>query len=228
MKGLLSLTLAASLLGGVSAYAQSDSVQGGDPMTNPGVAKIAGKKFIAADGTALTVLAFPGGLAREIDYPGGAVRVKVFALQGANSGSVADESENSGAAGSFQLTDTGITTDYNDGSSEVLVANNAGGVSLVANAPSGESVCTAWYPEGHRFSAQERQAELIRVSDSFSPGPTHVEHGCGKPQGIVREAEAMPRHLGRHTAANSGIQQVAMTSPRLRGAISVNLVVAGK
>src|SRR5271156_6424646 len=52
VKRLLFATLAASLLGSVTAFAQSDAVQPAS-VEQSTIAKIAGKKFTAADGSSL-------------------------------------------------------------------------------------------------------------------------------------------------------------------------------
>jgi len=229
MKGLIYLTLAGSLLASSCAFAQTDSVQPAsaaqlNPSQQPGVARIAGRKFFAVDGSTMTLLAFDGGIAREIDGPGGVVSVETFALQNENSGTVS--APESGAAGTFRLTDAGIVTDYGDGASEMLIANGAGGVSLVSSSPSGGSVCTAWYPQDHRFTSEERQAAVIQASELVAGTP---HKGCGSDQVSTREAKMAPHHPARRIVANPTGLQTAMASPRLRGhTLPVDFVVAGK
>ena len=191
MKGLIFATLAASLLGSVSALAQSDSMRPAEQST---IAKIAGKKFTAADGSSLTFLAYQGGLAREIHTANGATIIETYALKGADAGTVSDADGGSRPAGTFKITAAGFTADYNDGHSEMLAPNGAGGMRMMLHSASGDLTCTAFYPEGHRFSDAERQAALIDVSALDVPQAS-MRNGC-TPE-ITREARAKTR---RHTA----------------------------
>ena len=179
MKGLIVATLAASLLGSVCAVAQS-----ADRTT---IAKIAGKKFYAADGSSLTFLAYKSGLAREIHTANGATIIETYSLKAADAGTVSDADGGSRPAGTFKITAAGFTADYNDGRSELLSSNGAGGMRMMLHSASGELTCTAFYPEGHRFSDAERQAALIDVSALDVPRAA-MRNGC-EPD-VTREARA--------------------------------------
>lgn len=190
MKGLIFATLAASLLGSVSALAQSDSVQPASAAQST-IGKIAGKKFTAADGSSLTFLAYKGGMAREIHTANGATIIETYALKDADDGTVSGAD---GGAGTFKITAAGFSTDYNDGRSEMLASNGAGGLRMMLHTASGDLTCTAFYPEGHRFSDAERQAALIDVTALDVPRAS-LRNGC-EPE-VTREARAKNR---RHTA----------------------------
>ena len=184
MKGLIVATLAASLLGSVCAVAQS-----ADRTT---IAKIAGKKFYAADGSSLTFLAYKGGLAREIHTANGAVQIETYAL---SAGTVSDAEAGNDPSGTFQITDAGLAADYKDGRSELLAPSGAGSMRMMLRGTTGEVSCTAWYPEGHRFSDAERNAALIDVSANLALDESSTHNSCAPEP--VREAHA---HAHRRTA----------------------------
>ena len=201
MKGLVSATLLASLLGCVGAYAQPAA----DGVQHSAIGKIPGKKFYTADGASLTFVAFKGGLAREIHEPDGAVVIQTFSLSGGKTGTVSDAEGGSKAAGTFQLTQDGLTTKYNDGRLESLSPNSTGGMAMELRGSAGDRVCTAWYPEGHRFSDSERQAALIDVSERLDLdvplSPTN--HGCDPVSNQTREAKAHAHHRVAQSTTSS-------------------------
>ena len=69
--------------------------------------------------------------------------------------------------GFFRETDSGLEAQFADGKAESLVANGDGGVSLTLRAASGETSCFAWYPSGHAFSANEKQAALAAYAEKL-------------------------------------------------------------
>ena len=177
MKGLIFATLAAGLLGTVSALAHTDSM----------VDQIAGKKFTAADGSSMTFLVYQGGLAREIHTANGQTLIETYSLKARDAGTVSDADSGSAPAGTFKITAAGLTAEYADGHSEMLAPNGAGGMRMMLHGAGGELTCTAFYPEGHRFSDAERQAALIDVSALDVP-QSSMRNGC-EPQ-VTREARA--------------------------------------
>jgi hypothetical protein len=184
VKGLIFATLAVSVLGSVSALAQSASVQS----TIDG---IAGKKFYAADGSSMTFLAYRGGLAREIHTANGATLIATYSLKNSGAGTVSDAEGGSRPAGTFKITAAGLTADYNDGHSEMLASDGAG-VRMILHSASGDLTCTAFYPEGHRFSDAERKAALIDIS-ALNVSQASTGNSC-EPE-VMREAQTR-----RHTA----------------------------
>ncbi|HKD24115.1 MAG TPA: hypothetical protein VKB71_18995 [Rhizomicrobium sp.] len=187
MKGLISLTLAASLLGSVSAFAQSDN-------TPSAISRISGQKFYAADGSSLTFFVYAGGLAREIHTPDGSALVEVFAFKSGDGGTVSESEDTSAVAGKFQFTGDGLATEYNDGRVELLTQSGEA-LSMMTNSPEAGKVCTAWYPEGHRFSDTERRAAIFEVTDKLGldeqdAAEAAVKHSCDAPLGSTREASA--------------------------------------
>ena len=200
MKGLLSATLAASLLCGAGAQAAA-----ADGAQQSAIGKIAGKKFYSADGASLTFIAFEGGLAREIHEPDGAVVIQTFMLTSSKTGTVSDAEGGSTAAGNFELTEAGLATEYSDGRSETLAPNSAGGMAMELRGSAGDRICTAWFPEGHRFSDAERRAALIEVSDRLDLDVPHAtaKHGCDPELNATHETQAYAHHRVAQSAKSS-------------------------
>lgn len=126
----------------------------------PPIQDIAGQKFYAVDGTSLTLAKNDDNLIRVIAAPNGTPAKVVFVFLNDKVGSVSEGDDDDKVAGVFRLNEKGIVTDYSDGHSEIFGPNRSGGVSMIVNAPGGGSRCVAWYPEGHRFSLDERKAAL--------------------------------------------------------------------
>ena len=153
------------------------------------IAGLSGKRLVAIDGSSLTLTTNEDGIAREIVAPNGTMKRNRFAFLSDRVGSVSDGDETEKVVGVFRLTAKGIVTDYSDGRSEVLYPNTEGGVSMLLNAPSGDAFCMAWYPEGHRFSLDDRKAALAQYASklgldlpqphkSVKPG---LKPSCGTP-----------------------------------------------
>jgi len=190
MKGLILATLAMTLLG--SAVVQAN------PADKPAmIGKIAGKTFYAADGSSLSFLAYQGGIAREIHTANGAVMIETLALTNNDSGTITNADTGSAPAGTFKLTATSLITNYGDGHSETLASNGAGGMEITNRDAAGDVMCTAWYPQGHRFSEAEMQASLIDVAARLDLNET-ARHSCDS--ATTREAHT---HAHRHVAQNN-------------------------
>jgi hypothetical protein len=191
VKGLISLTLVASLLGSVSAFAQSDNVPSG-------ISRISGQKFYAADGSSLTFFVYAGGLAREIHSPDGSALVEVFAFKSEDGGTVSESEDTNEVAGKFQLTSDGLATEYNDGHVELLT-QSGDALSMMTNSPEAGKVCTAWYPEGHHFSDTERRTAVFEAADKLAldeqdAAEEALKHSCDAPLGSLREASTTVQH----------------------------------
>ena len=220
MKQLRYLTLAVVFLGSTCFAAQAEAIA--DSGIQPAIAKMSGRKFVAVDGSALTIVAFDGGFAREIDTADGGVRIETFTLAGPQTGVVADGGADH-QAGTFRITDSGIDADFGDGRSETLAANAAGGLSLITGGAEGGRICTAWYPEGHQFSDSDRAAAMVETaSETVAAGA-----GCGTGP-AAHEARLGPHRSNHRIAANAGAVDVAMNTPRLRGLSPSVPVLLGK
>lgn len=131
------------------------------------ISGVAGKKLVAVDGSSLTLTTIEDGLAREIVAPNGNVKKNTFSFLGDRVGAVSEGDDTDNVTGVFRLTDKGIITNYSDGRSEQLYPNAAGGVSMTLSAPTGQTFCMAWYPEGHHFSVEERKAALAAYANKL-------------------------------------------------------------
>jgi hypothetical protein len=158
------------------------------------IAGISGKKLLAIDGSSLTLTTNEDGIAREIVAPNGTAKKNQFAFLNDRVGSVSDGDAGDKVVGVFRLTAKGIITEYSDGRSEVFYPNSDGGVSLQLSAPTGQAFCMAWYPEGHRFSLDERKAALAEYASKLgldaSPAPKKNAKPAAKPSCGTPAADA--------------------------------------
>jgi hypothetical protein len=170
-----SVDVAAKAAGTGESVASSQKVSDGSSFAQwSTISGIAGKKFVAVDGSTLALTADDGGLTREIVAPNGALTKNVFAFLNDRQGTVSDGDDTGSVVGVFKITAKGISTDFSDGHSEALVVNGAGGVSMVLNMPAGGTNCVAWYPEGHQFSTAERKAALAAYANRLGlDAPRH-------------------------------------------------------
>jgi hypothetical protein len=122
-----------------------------------------GKKLIAIDGSTIALMPAEGGLAREIVGSNGAVQKTMFEFINDRLGTVSDARNAANITGVFRRTDAGIEVQYADGSSETVATNPSGGITVESISISSDS-CTAWYPEGHVFSLEERRSALAQFA----------------------------------------------------------------
>jgi hypothetical protein len=189
----------------VPEAARKDTSKPADTTLHPqpaAIAGISGKKLLAIDGSSLTLTTNEDGIAREIVAPNGTAKKNQFAFLNDRVGSVSDGDDTDKVVGVFRLTAKGIVTEYSDGRSEVLYPNSEGGVSLQLNAPSGEAFCMAWYPEGHRFSLDERKAALAQYASKLGLDTAAPKKGakpapkpsCGTPAADADSKPLPPTH----------------------------------
>jgi hypothetical protein len=174
------------------------------------IAGIAGKKLLAIDGSSITLTTNDNGIAREITAPNGTSKKNLFAFLNDRVGSVSDSDESDKVVGVFRLTAKGIVTDYSDGRSEVLYPNDQGGVSMLLNAPGGEAYCMAWYPEGHRFSLEDRKAALAQYASHLGLDEPHRKGAKPTPKPSCGTPAAAS------TSASLSAQRAAAVSPTPR------------
>jgi hypothetical protein len=122
-----------------------------------------GRKLIAIDGSTIALMPAEGGLAREIVGSNGAVQKPMFEFINEKLGTVSDARNAANIIGVFRMAGAGIEAQYADGSSETLAVNPSGGLTIESISTSNDS-CTAWYPEGHVFSLDERRAALAQFA----------------------------------------------------------------
>jgi hypothetical protein len=143
------------------------------PDSHGWLSNIAGAKFVAVDGSTITLTPTEGSLSLILLAPNGAAQKSTFAFMSDKLGTIADDSDLSHIIGFFRETDTGIEAQFADGRTESLVANTAGGISLTMHSSATDSNCTSWYPADHVFGAAEKRAALAAYADKLGIS----EHG---------------------------------------------------
>jgi hypothetical protein len=164
--GLFCAVLAASAAGIGTTYGQAFSRSAAAPASSLATSPFASFAVInaaAVDGSMLSLRVFEGGLSRVIIAPDGAPKKTNFTLLNDRLGTVAEGEGN--VVGLFVLNQATISTAYADGRSEVLSSDAAGSFSITAKEAKGGIVCASWYPAGHHFSANEREAALARYAN---------------------------------------------------------------
>lgn len=116
--------------------------------------------LVAVDGAGLLLQQIDGGFARQITRPGDAPAKTIFRILQGRFGTVV---ENGTITGLFAMDASGITTEYADGRSELLL-RDTDAVSLALRTANGEVSCATWYPAGHQFTAAERKAALAQYA----------------------------------------------------------------
>src|SRR5215471_4677931 len=187
---------------------------------------VIGKTLIAIDGSMIKLTASEGRMAREIIGANGAVQRTSFVFINDRLGTVADARETAKVTGVFRATETTIEIQYGDGSSEVFLANFAGGISLETRGPASEPYCTSWYPEGHIFNLEERKTALAQfamrlgLGDSADKKPVTGQYACktGTTSAEVntsseKTASAAPAPAASPTAASPAAAATPMPPP---------------
>jgi hypothetical protein len=201
--------------------ASADSI----PVTSmPSIDELSDKKFAAIDGSTFALTATEGGLSREILSLDGTVKRTHFVFLNDKLGTVYEGDDSTRVEGVFRLTGTGVATDYSDGRSETLMLNGEGGVSMKLTAPAGETTCIAWYPEGHRFSTEERQAAVAEYADRIGLHQTHgKKFGTGaNPDCMVVKTELAPVPYARVLLPKNHTRRRADAAPQ--AAMAANLM----
>ena len=127
---------------------------------------------MSIDGSTILLSLSDGALVREIASSGVAARKTRFAFLNDKQGTVSDGKDAAKVIGLFRATDSRLEIDYADGHSESLMPNASGGVSILLGAPGQGPLCMSWYPEGHQFSAADRQLALALYASRLGlPSP---------------------------------------------------------
>lgn len=121
---------------------------------------VAGHKFVSIDGSTIALSLSGRTLVREIASPGAATQRIRLMLLNKNQGTVAETKDLSKVIGLFRANETRVEIEYADGHAEALMPNASGGVSLLLTAPLQDPFCLSWYPQGHQFSAEDREVAL--------------------------------------------------------------------
>ena len=150
--------------------APSASPAAGDPVTASLLESFTGRTLIAVDGSTVTLAAKDGGVVRTLTAPDGSVQKAGFTFLGNGLGTITDAGSPTQVTGFFRVLPDSVELTYGDGRSETLARSAADGISLVQKSAAGERACTAWYPAGHVFSAEERKAAVAAYARRLGVG----------------------------------------------------------
>jgi hypothetical protein len=128
-----------------------------------------GKTLVAVDGSTIDLGQSEGGLTRQVTLPTGVTQQTTFAFMNDRIGTVSNDNA---AVGLFRASGDEIDTNYIDGKTEVMKPGSAGGILLTSRSPDGNSACTAWYPEGHVFSQEEKKAAVEEFASRLGVSET--------------------------------------------------------
>jgi hypothetical protein len=171
-----------------------------------------GKTLIAIDGSTIEIVASEGRISREIVTPNGAVQRSNFVFINARLGTVADAREASRVLGVFRASDSEILIQYGDGSSETVLPNSDGGITMEMSSPKNPTYCTAWYPEGHVFSLEDRKAALLQYANRLGLGVS-TEKAAGPPATSGCESVAPAATAASSTTSAPAASPVPAAAP---------------
>lgn len=174
----------------MAAPSPVDRAMARDPGTR-WIENLAGRRLFTVDGSALAIFLTEGGWIRETTVPGAPLQRSYFTFLNSRQGTVSD-TPNGRAVGFFRLTNSGLAVNYADERSEIWISTSDG-IALTESSPAQTSLCMAWYPQGHGFSAADRQAAVAayaaRIGVSYSAA--NVAPGCGTAAAL--QADSVPR-----------------------------------
>jgi hypothetical protein len=159
-----------------------------------------GKTLISIDGSTIEVIASEGRISREIVASNGAVQRSNFVFINARLGTVADSRDAARVIGVFRASAEEILIQYGDGSTEIVVPNAQGGITIETSSPKSPTFCTSWYPEGHVFSLDDRKTALLQYANRLGLGVSG------------EKADASPARSGCDNAAPSATAASSTTS----------------
>ena len=139
-----------------------------------------GKTLISIDGSTIQIIASEGRLAREIVAANGAVQRSNFVFINARLGTVADSRDAARVIGVFRASAQEILVQYGDGSTETVLPNAEGGITIETTSAKEPTYCVSWYPEGHVFSLDDRKAALLQYANRLGLGVS-TEKAAGTP-----------------------------------------------
>jgi hypothetical protein len=145
-----------------------------------------------------------GSLIRETIAANGAVRKTGFNFITDQLGTVADLLDPNKAVGVFRIGQRDITIQYADGGSEVMFATAEGGLLIEAMDRQDSALCSAWYPEGHVFSLDERKDAVAQYASRLGIAeggtketPVHkIAPACGGRGELTAAADPVKKPFG--------------------------------
>lgn len=148
---------------------------------SPSLDAIVGKKLISIDGSAVTLTALEGTLVRETIAANGAMQKMSFHFLTNQLGTVTDLRDPNKPLGVFRMGKRDVAIQYADGGYEAMLVNAEGGLVVESRTPQASAVCSAWYPEGHVFSMDERKEAVAQFANRLGVAE-------GSKEAIVRKA----------------------------------------
>ena len=168
-----------------------------------------GRTLTGVDGSTVAFTAGDESILRTVTAPDGVVQRTAFVFLGKGLGTVSDVGNPPQVTGVFRTTPDGIVAEYADGHLETL-APLGDGIAISLKTSAGEQACAAWYPQGHQFSTDERQAAVaayarrLGVPDAPATGHSSCTIAAATP---LNERHAPPpagrRHKPGHPQATS-------------------------
>jgi hypothetical protein len=140
-----------------------------------------GKTLVSVDGSTFDLKETEGGLTRVVTSPNGTSLEITFALMNDRIGTVSNDST---AIGLFKAGSSEVEIDYTDGQTETLKPTPEGGMMMAAQTADGTMTCRAWYPQGHVFTKDEREAAVLEYATRLGvapPPPQKKLHGTAHP-----------------------------------------------
>src|SRR4029077_9846056 len=139
--------------------------------------------LVAIDGTKLAFQTTPdGNLQQSVVRPDGASLSMTLTPLSPRLGTVRDGSGR--LIATYCLRDQALTIAFDDGGSESIAENPAGGVTIDAHSPASPPLRMEWYPEGHAFSRAERAAALKQYANRLAiAAPDAEEQSAPTPGG---------------------------------------------
>lgn len=157
------------------------------------------QNLVAVDGSVLSLNPVEGGLTRTVSISGGPEEQLTFAFMNDRIGTVSDASSSIGV---FRTTSEEIDTDFANGNTETMKRAPGPGLLIVLHAPDGGSTCTAWYPEGHLFTQEQKKiavqeyARRLGISDAIQPKKHRALQAGDQPCGGAFLTDASSADVG--------------------------------
>ena len=193
----------------------------------PTLDSVIGKKLISIDGSLIALTASEGGLSREIVAANGAVQRTALRFINDRLGTVTDARDSNKVIGVFRISGADIEIQYADGSSETVLANASGGISIESKSAMSGPYCTAWYPEGHVFSLDDRKAALAQYASRLGlpdagdrKSDAQVHMGCSSaPLAHATDAGAKPEAVTADAAVHPAVLAGAAVAAAAKTAV---------
>lgn len=165
--------------------------------------------LVSVDGSTLTLTRRDdGSMERAIQRPDGMAQKAVFSFMSGRLGTVRDPENGSDLIATFRMTDGAMTIDYADGRSETVAPSPDGGLMIAYDVPGSALYQVVWYPQGHVFSREDREAALMQYADRLDvTNGSAVHDGDAKPRG------GSPARLARSMTEIPNVEPMPKPTP---------------